>query len=392
MISKNENFKYFHPNKKAQELITVKYEFTLIDIINNNPIISLGYIIDEKNNIPTIDFLNLNIKKKNIKDKIYFFFEKMLINYNGMRPFYVILNTKKILFHAYFITHKTVYDKFFYLLNNDEPDNELMYFMWQDCSTGIVKALFEIKDIVSVNYYNKFNGINWNNYINDDDLLYLSSIICYCFKCKKVLIHGNYDSYIENYNNLTDENIYKDAEKIKLYNPEINKMNIFYADITNYCIDFYNIIWNIENKNQKFKPRYYNYDGLENKFKFNILHNLRETKIEDLQIEKQNILFRLYKKNNFDNMLTFYIFIHKFYFCVINQLQNEICKFLNYDINIFNNIIYIFNPYIYLFNNKHINDIPHIESYNKDIYDKIRKEFDKLTKSTVYRKKYIIAD
>ena len=182
----------------------------------------------------------------------------------------------------------------------------------------------------------------------------------------------------------------------ELQNPDLNKMNLYLADTTHYCLDIHNVIKEIKNifedKNKKIVTRFQSFDGLETKNKFDFLFNLKETNIHDLKLEHQNIIFKQYVKNNFSNLLDYYLFIHENYFCLLDKLQNIICKFFGFNLNVLNNVIYVFNPYVFLYNNKYIDHLPKIESYNNDVYEKIRKEFENLTKTTMYRKEYITID
>jgi len=115
LIAKDDNFKYYHPNKEAQNKIKKKYEFELLNHLENEP---LKIIKNKKINIK---IPQLNIEKFDKYNKTYFY-EEYLSNFNGMKPLEIMYNfnniEKKLLLHCYYYKKSSIYNNFFY--NQDD--------------------------------------------------------------------------------------------------------------------------------------------------------------------------------------------------------------------------------------------------------------------------------
>ena len=333
LISKDDNFKYYHPNKDAQNNIKKKYEFEYINSNDVNPLESIK-IKKKILNIPNLNINNLNKIKKSI------FYEEFLNDFNGMKPFYLIYNKNKILLHTYYYNKSVIYDNFFY------NKNDFFYIIYHDINNCKINLLIEISDILSVNYHQKFNG--QTSFIDGKMLLDIISKFGYIFRCKNIIIHGNYDNYYDTIKTKFDT---KDQLEFLTYeNIDSHMLNLYSASTTYYCIDIYKMILNEYYDKDILQDKRFDNNNIEIIFDFEIIKKLKKLQIDKLNIPKQHIITKLYIKNNFNNILEFYIYLHNNYFYLIENIEHYILKYFNLKYNIFQNITYKFNYTYYLYN------------------------------------------
>jgi len=157
------------------------------------------------------------------------------------------------------------------------------------------------------------------------------SKLSFCFNIDNVIIHPNYSSYYHIIYN--DFDINKQIKYLEDDNIDSHKLNLYTADNTFYCIDIYNLLLSIINNtpfNNIFKDYY-----VKNNIDISFFKNLLDLDFYSLDIPKLHPLFKLYTKNNFNNIIYYYIYLHNNYFYLIENLEHYILKFYNINKNIF---------------------------------------------------------
>jgi hypothetical protein len=368
LIAKDSSsFVYYHTDKKAQRSITTKYEFEYVAPIKlnlNNLTKNYNYEID----IPYIDLLDTNISGRNIDEKLENFNE-MLPLINTSRRFLTEINEKKILINVNKMNDKRIYEKFFFLQKkkyNDDDIIEELYLTYQDEKTGEILLMIEIKDVVSVNYLQKFTGCNKE--FNDDDLVQLVSGIAKMFNINQVIIHPNFKPFSvfinitpEEYKFVIDnETDYHSIKKLS------NDIVLFNNDLMNYVI---------------MKKERFNNINIKMNYKRFMLDKLKNINISDVFTEENYEIYSLIKKeSNLKNLNDLLIFFYKNYFYLLDKVIYHINLYFN-DNLIINKIYYELNIVNYLFEKGILdysinNDNSLVEKYIKklDIYNIKKKE------------------
>jgi hypothetical protein len=193
LISKDDNFKYYHTNTQFEKLIGKKYEFELI--YDKTPI---NLIV--KDNFKIIDDLKLYELYNNTKVKMFKSFvsesNQIIINLN---------NKKYLLICSFFDADvNSSYSKLFFNKNK----NGLLISIYDN---GYPYLSVECGTDLTINYINQFYFYNKKkNELNDellDLILELGRIFCY----SKAIIINNYRNFSEfesNYDNISDNKIF----------------------------------------------------------------------------------------------------------------------------------------------------------------------------------------
>lgn len=359
LISINDNFFYYHPNIKASKRIKKKYEFELIETIKTSPTANLNYQI-QYNIIPKIDFLEMTLPSNDFKTRVYYFYHSLLPSYNNKRYFYTDIQDKEYLFQAFYLDNNPIYEKYFFIQHKDKK-NEI-YFILQDENTGQIILFIEIRDIISVNYIQKYLGTK--NIFSDEELIKFLSSLGYYFGITDIIIHNSYQSYSEISKGLLKDNIDNIIE-LSQYNPDNHIISLYSGDFTYYNEDLINFM------NLKF-DKYKNIPGIICNLKKHHILSLQKINVIDLfkNIEKNPLYNILLKTKKTYNLLDFYLFIHYNYFYLLPELCNLIAIFNNdifTDINSnpWINSFYTLNSQQYLFESLLI---PSIKTFNTNIY------------------------
>jgi len=363
LIAKDSSsFVYYHTDKKAQRSITTKYEFEYVAPLKlnlNNLTKNYDYEID----VPYIDLLNTRISGRNIDEKLQNF-EEMIPLVNTSRRFYTEINSKKILINVNKMHDIRIYEKFFFLQKNKYNDDEIieeLYLTYQDEKTGELLLMIEIKDVISVNYLQKFTGCNKE--FNDEDLLKLISSIGKMFDISKAIIHPNFKPFSTVINTTPTEYKYvinneTDYHSIKKLS---NDIILFNNDLMNYVIT---------------KKERFNNITITMNYKRYMLDKLKNISIEDVFTKENYEIYSLIKKEtNLKNLNDLLIFFFKNYFYLLDNVIYNINLYFN-DNLIINKLYYIFDISNYLFENEITNysinnDNTLIENYvsKLDVYN-----------------------
>jgi len=362
LIAKDSSsFVYYHTDKKAQRSITTKYEFEYIAPLKLN-LNNLTKNYDSEIDIPNIDLLNTNINGRNIIEKLENF-EEMFPLVNTSRRFYTEINGKNILININKMNDKRIYEKFFFLQKNKYNQDDIieeLYLTYQDENTGEILLMIEIKDIISVNYLQKFTGCNKE--FNDDSLIQLISGIGKMFDISKAIIHPNFKPFSSFINIspaeykfvINNETDYHSIKKLS------NDIILFNNDLMNYII---------------MKKERFNNINIKMNYKKYILDKLKNIPIKDIFTKENYEIYSLIKnESKLQNLNDLLIFIYKNYFYLLDKVIYHINLYFDGNL-IINKIYYEFNIVNYLYEKDIIN-------YNIDNDETIMQNY--ITKLDVY--------
>jgi hypothetical protein len=214
LISRNNNFKYYHTNSEFERLINRKYEFELISepnneaspsMLNNKPKI----IIKEYNDIKKLETSGMDRI-----DMIKKFLQKYAIN--NMIPIKYGA-TKYFLYYQWFdSTNTSSYERFYY---NKIKDGILFFLM---DSNGYPYLNMELGNELVINYLNTLYFKNNNGILhNIEDFIDLIYSIGKLFYYKNALIFNEYKSFVEFNSNYPETNHIFLAQN--LYNSSLYK-------------------------------------------------------------------------------------------------------------------------------------------------------------------------
>jgi hypothetical protein len=333
LVSKDDTV-YYHTDKKAQRSIKTKYEFVYVEPISLD-INKISKNYDDELEIPIIDLYNTKISGVKIEDKLNNF-SNLLPLVNTCKRFYVEVNKKQYLFSVNKMADKRIYEKFFFLQKKKYSENDIieeLYITYQDESTGEILLMIEIKDVISVNYLQKFTGCNKE--FNDNDLLELISGFSKLFQLYQVVIHPNYKPF-STFIHIKPEEYHYVIDNITDYH-QVQKLSanikIFNNDLMNYLIIKKN---RFENINVKMN------------FKKGLLDKLKNIKVKEVFNEENYEIYSLIKKESLANLNELIIFFYKNYFYLLDKVITQINKYFDNEL-ILNNLYYIFDSGTYLF-------------------------------------------
>ncbi|AYV79407.1 MAG: ADP-ribosyltransferase exoenzyme domain protein, partial [Faunusvirus sp.] len=347
--NKDDNFKYYHTNPEYARKIKKKYEFTVVESGYDKKFKNIETYVAPQDQEP-IDFLNIAIEGTTIREKIEYFNNNYVNQVDQCRIKY---KNKVYTANCHWYNSSNVYYDFFYI-KTDEG-----YYMTLQDTTGKVKLLIEINDVISVNYYFKFTDVA-DTTINDDDILYISSMIAVAFKVDTIILHPNYESC-------------KQFDKIAEYKHE-NKpveQQIFdqSKDIITYCKDLYDYI--------KYKKKRFNGTKIVHNYPYFQIDKFKSIKVAEIvHPDDKDDIHKLYiefykpyiEKNGVaENLQTFYLYVIENFYYKIDLLELKIGSlFANMQFNPFLHKYYTIKPFEYMFDIGAISYIPKLETHTTE--------------------------
>jgi|SaaInlStandDraft_2_1057019.scaffolds.fasta_scaffold13156_2 hypothetical protein len=322
LISKNENFKYYHTNKNYEKNITKKYEFELIG--NNYKKIITE---DESNNYIDLES-SLLILNDDTNDKIG------IIN-NFIKKY--VLNSEKIKFDNYInlkwyskhLNESRKYKVFYHwfdgtdsyeLFYKNKNKDGMFFIIYDEYDYPYINI--EFGDKMIVNNLNKFYFYDDKKSIDTLDFLFIIEL-AKLFRYQKFEINGEYDNFSKllNPNNDKIENDYQIAYYSNLYSSSLYKYlknkEKFYEDIVN------NKIFKKIKQLFILNIGYWKIDQFENTEIPEELLN----KFDDKTIKSKNM--KDFIIEIIENHFMFYIKIKEYYKDIFEKL------FIEFDVNVF---------------------------------------------------------
>ena len=180
LVSKDDNFKYYHVNETFEKMINKKYEFDLIgyDFSWFKKVKLINEPIPETN----LGYMNTNMAKTKL--------ELISTFKNSANSFNEIMIKGK-LFHIFYFDSTGPYGKFFY--NDVEKGLSLTHYD----SHGYPLIFIELGVELVVNFMNQFYFYNDKDKLDEEYLIDLITELGYIFKYKKAKIFNDYKNFCE---------------------------------------------------------------------------------------------------------------------------------------------------------------------------------------------------
>ena len=197
LLSKNDNFKYYHIVPEFEKLINRKYEFELLDV-DYDKIKSIK--LNLKSNIINLKLItNINLISINGVDRIDIIKQFISLYSINNKINLKVNNSNKIYsfnFNWFDSSNNSSYSKYYY---NNIRDGFLLSIFDE---MGYPYLNIELGENLVVNYLNKlYFGENILDFNNDKDIMDLIFHIGRIFYYKSALIWHKYDSFIKFKNN-----------------------------------------------------------------------------------------------------------------------------------------------------------------------------------------------
>nr|QFG74555.1 MAG: hypothetical protein [Megaviridae environmental sample] len=266
LISRDDNFKYFHVNKEFEKLIKTKYEFTIVEKLD---IPRLRFIEDD---IPTLNLIDLELEG----DSRVTLFELFL---NMCDSNYQFKYNNKV-YNCEWFDSTSVYKNLFH--NNTKDGILITHYI-----DNYPVICIECGKDLCVNYLKQYYYYDRFMTLKLSDLIQFVAMISKIFKYPTSKIYFDYKNFVEfkkNYSN--------DIQKLYLHN------NLYCENIYLYLKDKRNIF---DSKFFKYEYGYFNLDklGKENipKKILNLLPDTFKVKTwKDLIVKSVEEKFYIYKK------------------------------------------------------------------------------------------------
>lgn len=179
LVSKNDNFTYYHINETFQKTIHKKYEFELISY-DYNWIKKIKLIEPE---IPELDFKYFDTNVNNKIDLL----NKLKNSCNKFNE----VNIKGKIFHAYYFDSSNAYNKFYY--NKIEKGLSLLYFD----KDGNLSLVIELGKEMIVNYMNQFYFYMNKEQLDEKFIIELVTDLGLKLSYKSAKIYNNFTNFNE---------------------------------------------------------------------------------------------------------------------------------------------------------------------------------------------------
>lgn len=186
LISKNDQFKYYHINKNFQDLIKKKYEFNFVGISK------LSLIKESQDSIPFINLLDVNLSSDTKVERI----KEFLKLTNQFNEFQINIGDKTCIFQSIWFDGSGPYSKYYH--NKNKDGLSLIHYEKMKPILSI-----EIGEEMVVNYIHKYYHIPFNfNYIELENTLAGFSKM---FGYKEVIYYFSYKNFSEFEDNYSTE-------------------------------------------------------------------------------------------------------------------------------------------------------------------------------------------
>jgi len=221
LVSKNDNFKYYHINENFEKSIYKKYEFDFVSV-DYSWIKKISLANESSTTINFNDFSNIHPENK----------MQLLTKLKNMNNEFNELNIKGKLFHAFYFDSTESYSKFY--LNKIQKGLSLIHFD----SNGYPLIFIEMGKELVVNYIHNCYFYNNKEKLDEKFLIELLTDIGLHFNYKIAKIYNeynNFSSFKENYYSNQEVFLYLHHYDNTLYqylknNTKPYKFEIFYKN------------------------------------------------------------------------------------------------------------------------------------------------------------------
>ena len=384
LINKDDKCIYYHTKPELSSQVKTRYEFEWINNSHDktNEINNILYNNLPSEQIKEINFINEYNAVHNIKENIKLFTQNYL---NNQSQFLCKIGNKQFTHIAEHYDSTSAYKNFYAIKNM--RDGFSIYCIYEYYLLYFIEiGETENGNEMHVNYYVKYNTLDKENIINNNDFLIFVSSIAYYFNISSVAVYTEYKPCIYNIinndikrfntdiNNNSNNNTNND-KNINTINDDIyikNKNITNYSG--NYCIDHYNYI---KTNKQRFTTDKISKIELKPLFAYSDFDYLKEIEPSVLALDNNDEIGQLYNKiykleypNS--NLAEFIIWIIENKCYLLEYLIPKLNEIYG-DNNPFNNDTYILYPITFLYNRNII------KSFTALIIDDIYKPVNKIT-------------
>jgi hypothetical protein len=338
LIARNADIEYYHTDLSVRSKINTLYEFKWI----GNSKLENSFKKKSEIQFSHVDFLKEHLSKNNILgERIKNFYQKYITD-NSLNQFTTTIGNKDftVIFEDY---NSTGAYKNFYSIKTEKGvsmyvfiENYLLFLL----EIGTINNI----DQIHLNYFVRYNTLNKNKIITDEDLLYFISSVGYYFGIEHIIIYSEYKPcfiFKTNIQRLTNQNEIK-------FNLDESTQNEL---IGNYCEDFYMYI---KHRTKRFNTGNINQSELNPKFSYYDLDQLSIIKVDGFLSSSDDEIYQLYVKaykliNSSATIAEYMIWIIENKCYLITNFIKKLVKIYP-EINPFFRDMYILNPSIYLYN------------------------------------------
>jgi hypothetical protein len=297
LVSKNDNFKYYHINENFEKTIYKKYEFDFVSV-DYSWIKKISLANEPSTTINFNDFSNIHSENK----------MQLLTKLKNMNNEFNELNIKGKLFHAFYFDSTESYSKFY--LNKIQKGLSLIHFD----SNGYPLIFIEMGKELVVNYIHNCYFYNNKEKLDEKFLIELLTDIGLHFNYKIAKIYNeynNFSSFKKNYYSNQEVFLYLHHYDNTLYqylknNTKPYKFEIFYKN------NFRKLDLLLNSKLDQEAKTKFNFDGnylkdliintIENNF-YQYSSVVNYFKLEDYAFGTFNILDKLVSMGKINSMM-----------------------------------------------------------------------------------------
>lgn len=375
---KDNQITYYHTDSNFASEIKTRYEFTYI----GHKAINFKHLErDELIENKVIDFLKISkMQSDSLDEKIKYFIK----NYsNTMYQFLVKINDNLLLpIMIESFDGTGAYRKFYAL---EVENGYSLYCMHDNYMLFLIElGIKNDQTEMAVNYYVKYNMINRQHVMADDDFLYLLSSIAYYFGVINVTIYADYLSCDASEKRIIDQDKYEKKQRsyVSTHKDVYKQLggsgsNAIKQYGGSYCIDFYNYLKHGVRKFDRLNLTHlefiagYSYeqlDRLKSTDPFKILKKDDPDEIYQI-FDKTYKEFVTPDKNNLGD---FYVWLSEKQCMLIDIFVLKLERLYIVD-NPFVQDYYLLEPMTYLYNKKLISALPY-RLLSKNITKEIKRE------------------
>ena len=354
LIAKDSDITYYHTDLNFTSNVKTKYEFEWAGIDDPH----IENIKKEK--LKIIDFLSSQIDKSlSLPERI----KRFIVNLNNSSQFQTIIGKNKFTVIAEKYNSLGAYKNFYGIKTENGfslysiYDSYLLFFI----EIGIVNNAEELH----FNYYVRYNTLNKEEIITNDEMILFISSVAHYFSLDKVIIYSEYKPCFSFNLNKIQRTIDKDKDKDK----DKDFGNNLSEYTGNYCQDFY--LYLKSGKKRFFDDKIYEIE-LSPRFSFYDLDYLKVTDTNNFFTREDDELYQIYEKsykieNKKSKLSDYFIWTIENKCYLIDKFINKLGKL--YDkINPFNRDMYVLFHHTYLYNRGKINAF--YEYYDLDTDDR----------------------
>jgi hypothetical protein len=349
LTNRDSDITYYHTDYNFSSKIKTRYEFEFVS--TTKPNINKEEFKGETKNINFIDIKST--RSITLTERMNYFFQTYL---DEMNRFNTTIGGKTLLVTVEKYNSIGAYENFYGIKTQN---GYCMYTLYDN----YLLFLIEIGEqnsipIIHVNYYVKYNTLNKEKIISDDEFITFISSIAYYFNIETIALYPDYKPCIS----LLQKSSIQKIQDIHVDNKQEEQINL----TGNFCVDFYNYL---KFKTIRFSNLNINKSDLKPLFTYYDLDYLKEIKLDEYIKKSDDEIYQLYTKSfklQFPkgNISDFFIWLidNK---CYLIEFFIKILERVFVTSNPFKRDVYLLKPINYLYNKKLIN-----------IYGSINSEFE----------------